>query len=426
MGWWLWCWGGGVDEGECVERLRGGLRVRRGDEVGEFLLSGFWWVGFIGGMRIFCVLMFLGGICFGEEVTTKAQVHEGWVDLLEKDVGGDFGTKFWRSGNVDEGTFGFKVVEGEEVFVCSGKPTGVIRSAGVYENFLVEFEWRHMERDGMRANAGFFVWSDALPSVGIPFSRSVEVQICNFDNNTDWYTRHGDVFAIHGAKMEVDPRFGKWARGQRSLPLEFRAKGTGEWNKYRILCVDGTIQLEVNGKVVSGGYHVNPRKGHLMIESEGGEVHFRRMRVLELKPDARGLLDEQVADVLAADVKVDALYSGVDLEGWVVSEGGDFKVADYRLVAVKGEARRKLLGQTGKVMVDFYLDGEVGELPVGFGGDRTGVKLGKGVHRLEVDLVSGDWWVDGDKKRSLLKVGDELVLYGLGAKGYFANVFWVK
>ena len=364
----------------------------------------------------------------GDKVTTKPQQLEGWVDLLEKDSQGDFGLKHWKMGNVAPSTFVFKKdKEGEEVLVCTGKPTGVIRTAQVYENCLIEFEWRHMEREGMRANAGFFVWSDALPSVAIPFSRSVEVQVCNFDSNTDWYTRHGDVFAIHGATMTPDPRFGIWARGQRSVPLDFRAKDTGEWNHYRILCVDGTIQLEVNGKVVSGGYHINPRKGHLMIESEGGEVHFRNMRVLELKPDPKGLEAKQVAAVLPAEVNVVPLYNGLDLEGWELSEGAKFRAADYRLIAAEGEISHALEEKEGKLMVDFFTATELPALPVKMEAKGMTGKVAKGGHRLEVDLKTGQWTLDGAAKDSVLKLENgKLVLSGLGEKGYYANVFLVK
>ncbi|WP_306429853.1 family 16 glycoside hydrolase [Sphingobacterium sp. E70] len=41
-------------------------------------------------------------------------------------------------------------------------------------------------------------------------------------------------------------------RGTRSKSIENRAKGKGEWNKYTIICVDGTIKLAVNGKFVNG------------------------------------------------------------------------------------------------------------------------------------------------------------------------------
>ena len=59
----------------------------------------------------------------------------------------------------------------DEKIICSGKPTGVIRTNKMYENFVLELDWRHMEPNG---NAGLFVWSDPIPAVGVPFTRAIE------------------------------------------------------------------------------------------------------------------------------------------------------------------------------------------------------------------------------------------------------------
>ena len=69
----------------------------------------------------------------------------------------------------------------------------------MYENFIMEVEWRHLKP---RGNAGIFVWADAYTAKGQPFHRGVEVQVLeNAYGNTRGYTTHGDIFPIHGAKM---------------------------------------------------------------------------------------------------------------------------------------------------------------------------------------------------------------------------------
>ena len=263
-----------------------------------------------------------------DEVTTKPQVHEGWIDLIGESL-----DEHWRQVNCADSTFRLEPDPKDaarKMIHCTGKPTGVLRTAEVYENFLVEFEWRHMTK-GWGANAGFFLWSDPLPSLGVPFTRSIEVQVGNFDGNGDWYTRHGDIFPIHGAAMSPDPRFGRLGNGARSMPLDFRAKDTGEWNHYRILCIDGTVQLEVNGALVTAGYHASPRRGYLCLESEGGEVHFRGMRVLPLAPDARGLAAADVALPADNDTDVRPLYDGIDLAGWIAAPADAWSAADWVL-----------------------------------------------------------------------------------------------
>ncbi|MEC8560317.1 MAG: DUF1080 domain-containing protein, partial [Planctomycetota bacterium] len=57
---------------------------------------------------------------------------------------------------------------------CTGLPTCVLRTDRMYENFVLELEWRHQSPTG---NAGVFVWSDPLPAKGVPFTRAVEVQV---------------------------------------------------------------------------------------------------------------------------------------------------------------------------------------------------------------------------------------------------------
>jgi len=192
---------------------------------------------------------------------------EGFRPLFNgKDLSG------WVNVNLHDDTMSVR----DGVIYCTGKPTGVMRTDRHYENFILELEWRHLRPKG---NAGLFVWSDAKPTTHPLFTRSVEVQILD-GRETENYTSHGDVFAIHGAKMTPDrPHPAGW---MRCLPSEKRAKPSPEWNHYRVTCNDGAIQLAVNGKVVSGGHDVTPRKGYICLESEGSPIEFRNIRIKEL------------------------------------------------------------------------------------------------------------------------------------------------
>jgi len=51
-----------------------------------------------------------------------------------------------------------------------------------------------------------------------------------------------------------------------------------------VVAVDGVIKLSVNGKFVNGISRASVRKGYLCLESEGAEIHFRNIRILELPP----------------------------------------------------------------------------------------------------------------------------------------------
>jgi hypothetical protein len=191
---------------------------------------------------------------------------------------------------------------------CTGRPTGAMRTDKQYENFILEVEWRHLSSGG---NSGVFIWGTPIAAPGVPFLRGIEVQVLdhgfNVPGKNQWYTTHGDVFPIHGAKMKP---FGRH-NGDRSFPSEERSKGSPEWNQYRIVCTNGTIRLSVNGAEVSGGEDCNYRKGYLALESEGAPVEFRNIRIKELPSN------NPPAELCApTDQGFRQIFTGLDLRGW--------------------------------------------------------------------------------------------------------------
>lgn len=269
-----------------------------------------------------------------------------WVDLFNgQDLSG------WVNVNCDDSTW--KVRDG--MIVCSGRPTGVLRTERMVQDFDLELEWRHMHAKG---NAGLFLWSDALTARGQPFTRAIEVQILD-GRNTASYTSHGDVFAIHGAVMTPDRPHPNGS--MRCLPSEWRCKPAPEWNHYLVRCRNGVVKLEVNGKEVSGGFDARPRRGYLCLESEGSEVHFRNIRIREYPTPP--LTGEWVAE---EDQGYSALYNGVDLSGWVPSadnaRGAGWMAADWRLKQSRAAHYLESTKQFGnfEMILDFRWQDEVG------------------------------------------------------------------
>jgi hypothetical protein len=190
--------------------------------------------------------------------------------------------------------------------------------------------------------------------------------------NTDNYTSHGDVFPIHGARMTPDrPHPGGWPR---SLPSERRARPAGEWNHYRITARDGTITLAVNGKEVSGGHDITPRKGYIHLESEGGRVEWRSLRLKEL-PSQAALAPEHVA---REDRGFLTLYTGTDFRGWRhTGAHAPHWVSKDWIIAYDGQAQgpvRQLATERAfgdaEVIVDWRWTGAdpPAEIPIGIGG----------------------------------------------------------
>ncbi len=63
-----------------------------------------------------------------------------------------------------------------------------------------------------------------------------------------------------------------------------------------MVCVDGVIKLSVNGKFVNGISHSSQKKGYICLESEGAQIHFRNIKIMELPPGVTSA--EQAAGAL--------------------------------------------------------------------------------------------------------------------------------
>ncbi|HSJ02335.1 MAG: DUF1080 domain-containing protein [Verrucomicrobium sp.] len=236
----------------------------------------------------------------------KDKDKDGFSPLFNgKDLSG------WVPCNVAQDTFRWE----EGMVITTGEPTGFMRSAKVYENFIVELEWRHLKEAG---NSGLFIWGEGLPAPGVPYARGIEVQILDlgYEKNkgaNEWFTSHGDIFPIWGATMTPTGRVAK--TGKRSFPTENRVKPSPEWNHYRVECRDGEIHLSVNGKEVTVGKDCVPRKGYICLESEGSEAHFRNVRIKELP--SSNATPEQTARLYEG---FQQLFDGKALGGWKVSD----------------------------------------------------------------------------------------------------------
>jgi hypothetical protein len=213
----------------------------------------------------------------GDEADAEApktpSAELGFVDLFNtKDLTN------WVDVNTSPETWTVK----DGLLVCSGKPIGVMRSSKQYENFILVIEWRHMEAGG---NSGVFLWSDAKPKGRLP--KGMEVQMLELEwpyihASKDGKPQHlgyvsGELFGAGGMKAVPEN-----PRGSRSMSYEMRCKGKGEWNRYVVVAVDGTVKLSINGKFVNGIREADLRKGYLCLESEGAEIHFRKIQIMEL------------------------------------------------------------------------------------------------------------------------------------------------
>jgi 3-keto-disaccharide hydrolase len=202
----------------------------------------------------------------------------GWRTLGEEDftrANCDPETWTWKGGSVH----------------CTGLPIGVLRSKKVYGNFEMVARWRHLKSGG---NSGFFVWAPPAALEGLKPGKlpggGIEVQVLDhgyaeqFEKRSgkkaDWFTTHGDIFAVGSSTMKPFPPLSP--NGSRSFPSKRLSKGLNEWNHYYVRAINGEVRLWVNGEEVSGGNDCEPRRGYLCLESEGSPVDFEAIRIREL------------------------------------------------------------------------------------------------------------------------------------------------
>ena len=189
--------------------------------------------------------------------------------------------KGWVNVNTDPDTWSVK----KGVLICKGQPIGVMRTDRQYENFILHIEWMHMEPGG---NSGTFIWSDANPNPKSRLPNGLEVQMLELDwvklNTKNGVAPpvayvEGELFGVGGVTTIPDN-----PRGTRSKSLEGRCYPRGQWNTYTVVAVDGTVKLAINGKFVNGISKSTQKKGYICLESEGAEIHFRNIKIMELPP----------------------------------------------------------------------------------------------------------------------------------------------
>lgn len=202
-------------------------------------------------MRRRAVLQVLGGMGLAGVAATLAQKvgegEEGFVPLFNgKDLSGFVPyvqgvdpAKVWQ---VRDG-----------MIVCAGHPHGYLRTEREFGNFILRFEYRMMAP----GNSGVFLME--LPDRIWP--RGIEFQLL--------HTEVGRIFGVAGGKVNA-------------TPVLQRPTKVGEWNTYEIIHYNGFVATCLNGRIVAVGCEADPRKGHLIFQSEGVEIHWRNLRIREL------------------------------------------------------------------------------------------------------------------------------------------------
>jgi hypothetical protein len=154
---------------------------------------------------------------------------------------------------------------------CEGSVNGYLITEKDYENYVLRVQWRWGDKVARGRNSGVFVHVVGEDKI---WPKAVEAQLMS--------GHAGDFWLVDNMKLTVDE-----SRRDPKVSRHFLRckddveKPLGEWNQYEITCKGDTVTLVINGQLVNEGTECEIRKGKILLQSEGAEIHFRN---IELKP----------------------------------------------------------------------------------------------------------------------------------------------
>jgi hypothetical protein len=154
------------------------------------------------------------------------------------------------------------------VLHTKGKPTGYIRTDKDFPaNYVLTVEFRHIAK----GNGGILF---ALTGEDKIWPRCLEVQAANGEE--------GDIRNVADFKMTMDPSRVEPRRLRRIGPSS--EKPAGEWETVQVIADSGNLTVTLNAVVQNVATNTEPLGGRIGLQSEGGEMEFRR---IELTPIER-------------------------------------------------------------------------------------------------------------------------------------------
>lgn len=162
----------------------------------------------------------------------------------------------------------WSIVEG--VIICKGRPPGVMRTVKEFSNYELTLEWRWAP-GAKPGNSGVLVHC-SKPRETFAWPKSVEVQLAHGNAGDFWMI--GESLSVAGTQ----PQGRRWVKNAES-----REKPPGEWNIGRIRCEGDKLSVWINGKLMNEGTGLTAVKGAICLQSEGSEVHFRKIMITPLE-----------------------------------------------------------------------------------------------------------------------------------------------
>ncbi|HMQ23962.1 MAG TPA: DUF1080 domain-containing protein, partial [Planctomycetota bacterium] len=160
-------------------------------------------------------------------------------------------------------------INGEGLLVCRGEPWGYLYTKERHDNYILRVTWRFDPVTRMAGNSGVLLRMTGEHKV---WPRSIEAQLKS--------GFAGDFWNIGQFPMQV---VAARTYGRNTRKTHGNERRVGAWNDYEII-VDGPwVQLRVNGDVVNEAWDCETTAGHICLQSEGAEIHFKRVELVPLR-----------------------------------------------------------------------------------------------------------------------------------------------
>lgn len=157
----------------------------------------------------------------------------------------------------------------EGILICKGRPPGVMRTVKSYSNYELNLEWRWAP-GAKPGNSGILIHASKPRQIFV-WPKSFEIQLGHGNAGDFWMI--GETLTVANAQPQ-GRRW--WKKGEGD------EKPTGEWNSARVRCDDKKVTVWVNGTLINEGFDLSVIKGAICLQSEGGEVHFRKIALTPL------------------------------------------------------------------------------------------------------------------------------------------------
>ena len=215
---------------------------------------------------------------------TSGENNNGWQLLFDGKS-----TKGWHKYGKEPVGSAWKVTEGNLVLDTTEKENWQIKGGGdiitdeEFENFHLQLDWKIAK--GGNSGIIFYIKEDKA-KYEYPWNTGMEMQVLDNNGHADAKIikhRAGDLYDLISSSKET-------------------VKSFGTWNHAEVKCVNGKLDLYLNGenvvsttlwddnwkKMVAGSKFKNMigfgtyRKGHIGLQDHGNEVSFRNIKIRKL------------------------------------------------------------------------------------------------------------------------------------------------